>query len=166
MTLLLYFAGPSSGADSGSAVAAVLVVVALPATWLAAVQTLAQTASFSLVVLSCSNQFPSRSRSTISLSHLAFRNSTASFPLLLFLVSFTAHSPSSWLFLFFVCPILSSACLRISSPVALSFYFFSLAKLLFSLATFPLSMISSSNTSNSSCSGDIPEARISLFLSR
>ena len=58
MTLLPYFARPSSGADSGSAVAAVLVVVALPATWLVAVQTLAQTASLSLVVPSCSNQFP------------------------------------------------------------------------------------------------------------
>jgi len=71
------------------------------------------------------------------------------------------HSPFT--LFFFVCPILSSASLRISSPVALSFSFFSLAKLLFSLATFPLSMISSSNTSNSSCSGDIPEARISFF---
>lgn len=43
MTSLLDFAGPLSAADSGSAV-----VVALPATWLAAVQTLAQTASLSL----------------------------------------------------------------------------------------------------------------------
>ena len=41
------------GADSGSAVAPVLVVVALPKAWLVAVQTLAQTASLSLVVLSC-----------------------------------------------------------------------------------------------------------------
>ena len=122
------------------------------------------TITWNWLALSCCSFFfisISFSRSAISLSLFSFKKSTASLPLLLFLLSFMSPPLSSWFFLFFVWLILSIACFRISSAVTLSFSFFLLTSSLFSSAAFSLSVISSKRTSSSSCSGDIPDARVS-----
>ena len=69
-----------------------------------------------------------------SLSHFSFKNSTASLPLLLFLLSFMSPPLSSWFFRYFVCLILSIACFFFSSNFIILFLFSYAALPLFSAA--------------------------------
>ena len=102
--------------------------------------------------------FSSSSRNALSDSAFSCINWRASLLLLLDFLSFGSWPSSD--FRFFVCPILSKAWFLISSAVAFSWPFFSLAS---AIASLSLSAMSSRSTSSSSCSGtEIPDAANSV----